>query len=108
MESRRQGVVERARDLRRRAARQLYRRHRSGCNQAARPCQRKPPRVGADSGLPAHLRHRGMPDDEIGFGSNPDPRSQWRAAMSILDDLAQLVLTTASDAIVAADRDGVI
>ena len=28
--------------------------------------------------------------------------------MSILDDLAHLVLTTASDAIVAADRDGLI
>ena len=28
--------------------------------------------------------------------------------MSILDDLAHLVLTTTSDAIVAADRDGLI
>jgi PAS domain S-box-containing protein len=47
-----------------------------------------------------------MPDDEIGSGSSP--RHQWRTAMSILNDLAHLVLTTASDAIVAADRDGLI
>src|SRR3954471_1420334 len=47
-----------------------------------------------------------MPDDEIGSGSSL--RGQWRTTMSILDDLAHLVLTTTSDAIVAADRDGLI
>ena len=47
-----------------------------------------------------------MPDDEIGSGSSL--LGQGRTARSILDDLAHLILTTASDAIVAADRDGLI
>src|SRR3954454_20078252 len=47
-----------------------------------------------------------MPDVEVGSGSSLP--GQGRTAMSILDDLAHLILTTASDAIVAADRDGLI